>query len=229
MHANGQANRIDVLPKFEIDAFICILKVTQLNQRRVRGPADPVDVKEKAQWRSKSTRSSWPSGGQRVWNPADPVEVKEKAQWRSKSTNPADPVEVKECLTFLYLTRATQLTNSRGKTTRPSLSKTQLTQLTQLTSGSEKVRYPAEAFADNNCATHLTGEVKEYASQLTHVVRPGVLLAQGRDRDEEDQLRHWQDDQEVFSHYHITSISSQWPHIFWHQRTVDFNVSDPDP
>ncbi len=69
----------------------------------------------------------------------------------------------------LPLTRATQLTNSRGKTTRPSLSKTQLT---QLTSGSEKVRYPAEAFANKDRTTHWIGEVKEYASQLTHVVRP---------------------------------------------------------
>jgi hypothetical protein len=153
--------------KFTIDAFICILKVTQLNQRRVRCPADPLDVKEIVQitkWRSKSTRPCWPNGDQRVFD--------------------------------LPLTRATQLTNSRGKTTRPSLSKTQLT---QLTSGSEKVRYPAEAFADNNCAIHFIGEVKEYASQLTHVVRPGVLLAQGRDRDEADQLRHWQDDKEVLS------------------------------
>jgi hypothetical protein len=178
MYASGQANRIDVLLKFEINAFICILKVTQLNQRRVRCPADPLDVKEIVQltkWRSMSTRPCWPNGDQRVFD--------------------------------LPLTRATQLTNSRGKTTRPSLSKTQLT---QLTSGGEKVRYPAEAFADNNCATHLTGEVKEYASQLTHVVRPGVLLAQGRDRDEEDQLRHWQDDQEVLSFPLSHSHDSPW-------------------
>jgi hypothetical protein len=176
VHASGQANRIDILLKFEINAFECILKVTQLNQRRLRGPADPVDVKEKAQWRrSKSTKSSWPNGDQRVFD--------------------------------LPLTRATQLTNSRGKTTRPGLSKTQLT---QLTSGSEKVCYPAEAFANKNCTTHLTGEVKEYASQLTHVVRPGVLLAQGRDRDEEDQLRHWQDDQEVLSFPLSHSHDSPW-------------------
>ena len=40
------------------------------------------------------------------------------------------------------------------------------------------------------------GGQKVHAS-WPHVVRPGVLLAQGRDRDEENQLRYWENDQKV--------------------------------